>query len=851
MEGYIMRSRLWFIVVLFGLLSARPATAQQFVERVFQDEQGSHKYAVFVPAGHSPNRRSPAILFLHGAGERGTDGKKPTLVGLGPYAKARGSSFPFIVVFPQVEDVHGRLLTPWQAGEPDAERALKILDEVQRTFAVDPQRIALVGWSMGGYGAWSLGAAHPERWSAVVPMSGGGDPDKVAALKDVPVWAFHGVGDQLVRVAETRAMVDALRAAGGKITYHEITDGSHEIFEQTFGNDGFVAWLADPRNKPAELSAASRPLKVDPPPFVPALEVPQAVGIRLGNDALKALSYAAPQMVPPNMLTGRIRDMYDSTTVQGRAFSITFSGISYQGQLQRAQIQAVGANRVNIMLGLRNITLTIAGTSVSGARHSAQAGPIAIGIGHNQPVWLSIDVTPYIENGRLRLRTIGAQFSIPPNSYYVTQPAGVSVRGFGMTQDRVVSGLVSGLYGARSRVENEVRSIAPTIVRQLEDQLKLTDAGPIVSGMWPLPVYQPRLQAYPSQVSTDANGISLVMSVVAGSPGLFASPSGVGRSSPVGVTVQELGSGKSLGVAVAPQVLGPLTKLLIDTDLAHIDMLDVPEKSFARLADRKVLEDVLPDLKRFDDSLEIRSELVLAAPLRVNRPEQVALSNGNGSNRPVPLEFELPQVHINVAIRTADQRKWQPYAQFTLQIRELVAAKLAKPSHERRALEMHWQEERSITGDGEFVKTAEPENTTVNADRLVELFRDSWEKWTAGGPASSAAVPDVEFATTKLRLDEISASGAILTGVFKVPTVKLTNLSDDNFVYETKGPYSVWGGPYTLEPGKSQEYEIPYPLMYRHQGKAGREVYTLFAGTHSEFRVPKAGGPPRLFQARE
>src|SRR5581483_10201565 len=194
------RMRLFLFVLL--LVAGRSVTAQQFVLRDFQDEQGTHKYSVFVPAGYSPARRWPVILYLHGAGERGTDGIKPTLVGLGPYAKARGSSFPFLIVFPQVEDTQGRVLTAWQAGQPAGERALRILDDVQRTFAVDPQRISLVGWSMGGYGAWSLGAAYPQRWSAVVPMSGGGDPDKVAGLKNTPVWAFHGLGDQLVPVAE-------------------------------------------------------------------------------------------------------------------------------------------------------------------------------------------------------------------------------------------------------------------------------------------------------------------------------------------------------------------------------------------------------------------------------------------------------------------------------------------------------------------------------------------------------------------------------------------------------------------------------------------------------------------------
>jgi len=845
-----MKFRAGFVVAVCLLVAAPAASAQQFVPRVYQDEQGPHKYTVFVPAGYTPSKRWPAILFLHGAGERGTDGVKPTLVGLGPYAKARGAGFPFIVVFPQVEDTHGRLLTPWRAGQPAGERALKILDEVERTYAVDKQRFALIGWSMGGYGAWSLGAAYSDRWSAVVPMSGGGDPSQVAGLKNVPVWAFHGFGDRLVQASEPRAMVDALKDAGGKVTYQEFPEGEHEIADRVFGNDGFVAWLFDPRNKPMQLSAASRPLKVDPVPFVPAVEVPNAVGMRLGNDALRALSYAAPQMIPPGMLTGRLHDMYDSTSASGRSFSITFSQISYNGQLERASIQAVGDNRVRIQLGLRNITLSIGATFVSGARHSAQAGQINIGVGHNRPVWLTIDVTPYVEGHRLHLKTIGSNFSIPADSYYVTQPAGVSVQGFGMTQERVVSGLMSGLYGARTRVEKEVSAIVPGIVSQLEDQLKLTDAGPIVAGMWPLPVYEPHLRSYPEQVSTDANGISLVLSVAAASPDLSPPRGGVARAPSAGVSLSELGTGKALGVAVAPQILNPLTKLLIDSDMASIDVLDIPEKSFGRLSDRRLLEDVLPDLKHFDDTLQIRSELVLAEPLRVQRAERVASSNGDGESA-VPLEFDLPGVRVDVAVRVEGQPKWQPYARFNLHIEERVAAKLDKPSHERRELELNWTDARKLTGDGGFVEGVKPDDNTVNADRFVELFRESWEKWTGGGPAASTAIPDVQFATTRLRLEDLGSVGPVLTGVFQVPTIKLSNKSEEDFVYETKGPYSGWGGPYTLKPGTYQEYDIPYPLTYRHRGPKGTEVYSLYTGSHSEFTVPKDGGPPRLFQAKK
>jgi hypothetical protein len=167
---------------------------------------------------------------------------------------------------------------------------------------------------------------------------------------------------------------------------------------------------------------------------VPALEVPEAVGIRLGNDVLHALSYAAPQMVPANLLSGSLGDMYDTTSAAGRTFQVTFSGLSYHGQLERVYIKATSTDHLLVQLGLRNITMTIGSTYIS-ARGIPQADHYD-GIGH-RPAWLNLDLTPTIVGRAMKLRST-AGFS-DPRHFSVSQPAGVSVQGFGMTEDRVVT----------------------------------------------------------------------------------------------------------------------------------------------------------------------------------------------------------------------------------------------------------------------------------------------------------------------------------------------------------------------------------------------------------------------------
>ena len=152
---------------LFGQTQAGPEASTlassegQFVPRVFKDATGEHKYSLFVPAHYAPNKKWPVILYLHGAGERGNDGVLQTTVGLGPFVKERAATFPFFVVFPQCEDTQGRILTAWSPTSPDGHRALAILEAVEKEFSIDGHRRILTGWSMGGYGTWSLGSADP------------------------------------------------------------------------------------------------------------------------------------------------------------------------------------------------------------------------------------------------------------------------------------------------------------------------------------------------------------------------------------------------------------------------------------------------------------------------------------------------------------------------------------------------------------------------------------------------------------------------------------------------------------------------------------------------------------------
>jgi predicted peptidase len=243
-----MRSRRFPLAaaVLAGWLGVAAVHGQEttgFVNRVYQDaESGTHKYAVFVPQGYTRDKAWPCILFLHGAGERGDDGVLQTKVGLAPAIRKREKTFPFLAVFPQCKS-SGR----WLADSRDGQRAMAILGAVQKEFHVDGDRVYLTGLSLGGMGTWSLGTKYPERWAALVPVCGRGEPAQADRIKNLPVWCFHGDADRAVSVEGSRAMIKALEATGAKPRYTEYPGVGHNSWDAAYGTDELYTWLLEQR----------------------------------------------------------------------------------------------------------------------------------------------------------------------------------------------------------------------------------------------------------------------------------------------------------------------------------------------------------------------------------------------------------------------------------------------------------------------------------------------------------------------------------------------------------------------------------------------------------------------------
>jgi poly(3-hydroxybutyrate) depolymerase/prenyltransferase beta subunit len=204
--------------------------------RALKAGDGGRKYTLYLPKGYDGQKTFPVILFLHGAGERGDDGVKSAQVGLGPAVLNNPEAFPAIVIFPQAK-------TTWAAGSDDAKAALAALDEVLKEFKGDPKRVVLTGLSMGGRGSWENAAAAPDRFAAVVPICGPGRTESAKTLTGLPVWAFVGDADRDPTVLNLRAMVEAIRAEGGKARHTEYRGVGHNSWDRAYSDATLAEWM--------------------------------------------------------------------------------------------------------------------------------------------------------------------------------------------------------------------------------------------------------------------------------------------------------------------------------------------------------------------------------------------------------------------------------------------------------------------------------------------------------------------------------------------------------------------------------------------------------------------------------
>jgi predicted peptidase len=237
------RSREELVASLAGLYESK-----QFHSK----NRGTLQYRLLPPVLSEPNKRLPLLVFLHGAGERGSDNLKQLVHGAKDFAiPERRRKYPCYVVAPQCPDQQKWSDVDWTLDssslplEPsDSMACLKeLIDELIQNGSVDSDRVYITGLSMGGYGTWDAIARYPNLFAAAAPICGGGDPTKVDRFSKLPIWCFHGELDRVVKPIRSREMVEALRKIGSTVKYTEYPKVDHDSWTATYSNSQLYEWL--------------------------------------------------------------------------------------------------------------------------------------------------------------------------------------------------------------------------------------------------------------------------------------------------------------------------------------------------------------------------------------------------------------------------------------------------------------------------------------------------------------------------------------------------------------------------------------------------------------------------------
>jgi poly(3-hydroxybutyrate) depolymerase len=233
------------LLAFFAAPSAPAATAADFVFRTYTDSQGSTPYRLFVPRNYNPAARYPLVLFLHGAGEQGSNntaqlnnnanGALVFVQGPGGSADTTyETTYPCFMIAPQTSN-----------GWTTAMRRTHlraIVDALLLEFSIDPDRLYLTGLSMGGHGSWDQLAQNPTRYAAAAPICGWGSGNE-NAFKQTPLWVFHSENDGTVLVSGSDNVVANLRRNGGDPIYTRYATGGHGSWVDAYKNPHLVPWV--------------------------------------------------------------------------------------------------------------------------------------------------------------------------------------------------------------------------------------------------------------------------------------------------------------------------------------------------------------------------------------------------------------------------------------------------------------------------------------------------------------------------------------------------------------------------------------------------------------------------------
>jgi predicted peptidase len=249
-------------LIFLSLLAsgARSQDLSQYQKRMYINSSGDTlPYRILFPENYDRQKQYPLLVFLHGAGERGSDNEKQLTHGASLFLKPENrKNFPAIILFPQcaadnywssvqVDRSSMPLVLTFDYSKPPTKPLTSVVELVQKISKQERVRkssIYIAGLSMGGMGTFEAVYRYPKLFAAAVPICGGGDSARYdSRVRKVPFWVFHGDKDGVVKVSHSRRMVNRLEGLKARVKYTEYTEVDHNSWDFALAEPEFLPWL--------------------------------------------------------------------------------------------------------------------------------------------------------------------------------------------------------------------------------------------------------------------------------------------------------------------------------------------------------------------------------------------------------------------------------------------------------------------------------------------------------------------------------------------------------------------------------------------------------------------------------
>jgi hypothetical protein len=355
-------------------------------------------------------------------------------------------------------------------------------------------------------------------------------------------------------------------------------------------------------------------------------------------------------------------------------------------------------------------------------------------------------------------------------------------------------------------------------------------------GSVPMPAYQPRYMVWPDKLRVDESGLAMVLGMTFALPGLHPGPRSPKRLEQPEIDLAKLPPAKGLEFGFSRAATEGLTGAIFDTGEAILDVRDIPAKKFAVLAEAGNLVEAIPDLARFGERLQVRSQLRCREPMSVHAARSAASgADQSRDTRGTPsrnrLVLEMSKMELRVDYKLSADAPWQHCAVFDLRLAQEFQFDLDRLEFESRVIHVANPTETEIEATGRFARGYKPLDHTLDSDKIVELYREAWGSCRNANRGKGIPLTDRKVGASIFRIDEICCIDPFIVFRRLPAATRIANRTRQPLTYSVRVARSEWSPFYTLAPGQAHDFHTTSPLMFRTATTPDDAIQRLPMGT--------------------